>query len=154
MIRKVKNWLGIESVDVELTVAESINLKSGSVTGTYSIVTQSEQHIRSAEFKLVERYKRGRRKSKLIDEYVIGRTVINIDQTILPDEEIKEEFDVPFQISKSGMERFGDKNFVYKGLSKLAKLAKNASSEYYLIVELDVQGNRLKPYDKVELVKN
>jgi len=50
------------------------------------------------------------------------------------------------------MDRFGDKNFLYKGVSSLAKLLKNAKSKYTLIAEVSVKGNKLKPYDKVELV--
>jgi hypothetical protein len=45
----------------------------------------------------------------------------------------------------------GDKNILYKGLSKLAKLTKNTSSEYYLIAEAIVAENKLKPFDKMLL---
>ena len=103
---------------------------------------------------MVERYTRGRRKSKLIDEYTIGELSKIVDKSIIEDQIISEEFTLHFEISKSGMERFGSKNFLYSGLSQLAKLAKNAKSTYFLTVEVDVKGNKLKPYDKVELVAN
>ena len=154
MIRKVKNWLGIEAVKVELIMPETFAPEDGKISGRLIISSQSEQFVNTLNLTLVERYTRGRRKSKLIDEYTIGELSKIVDKSIIEDQIISEEFTLHFEISKSGMERFGSKNFLYSGLSQLAKLAKNAKSTYFLTVEVDVKGNKLKPYDKVELVAN
>jgi len=153
MIRKVKNWLGIEAVKVELLTPETFAVKDGHVSGTVVISSQSDQYVEGITLTLVERYSRGRRKkSKLVDEYEIGSLSITIDQEISAEQEISQTFDLSFEISESGMDKFGSKNIFYSGISALAKLAKNAKSTYFLTAEVDVKDNKLKPYDKVELV--
>jgi len=152
MLKKVKNWLGIEGVKVELLVPEEFSLKSEQVAGKILVSTQSEQFVEDATITLKERYKRGRRKSKLIDEYTIGTLIIPINQVVSPDVELEKEFELGFHQLKTPIEKWGDRNFLYKGLSKLAKIAKNAHSTFEIIVELNVKGNRLKPYEKRVLV--
>ena len=59
---------------------------------------------------------------------------------------------MPFNPLKSGIEKWGDKNILYKGVTSVVKILKNAKSTYSLTVEVTVKGNKLKPYDKATLV--
>ena len=152
MLKKVKNWLGIEGVKIKLDVPETFKLKDQELTGSYTISSLSEQYIESIRLVLVEKYVRGRRKSKLIDEYILGEKVVDVNKSIDNQELIVEMFSLKFHPIKSAMDRFGDKNFLFKGIMGAAKLLKNAKSQYYLIVEATVSGNKLKPYDKVDIV--
>ena len=45
MIRKVKNWLGIEAVKVELVVPETFSVKGGMASGSVLISSQSDSFI-------------------------------------------------------------------------------------------------------------
>ncbi len=152
MLKKVKDWLGIEGVKVDLDVTEEFRLKDEMINGIIKISTQSDQHLEKATITLKEKYKRGRRKSKLIDEYLLGTVEINLTQAIDKDQLIEQEFQLKFSPVKSAVDRWGDKNFIYRGISSLAKLAKNAHSTYEVMVEITVKGNKLKPYKKVEIV--
>ncbi len=151
MIKKVKDWLGIEGVKVSLDVEDTFDLHDGILTGSFTISSQSDQEVEDVKLIFKEKYSRGRRKSKLIDEYVLGEETIAISQKIDKDTLITQRFELPFETLKSSMDRFGDKNFVYRGISSFAKLIKNAKSKYYLVIEASVKGNKLKPYDKIEL---
>lgn len=152
MIRKVKDWLGIEGVKIELEVPETFTLKNGSLSGSYKISSLSDQFVVGVKLILKEKYTRGRRKSKLIDEFVIGESEMVVNQSIDKENVIVNSFELNFNAIQSPMDRFGDKNPIYSGLSSIAKLLKNAKSKYYLIGEVTVKGNKLQPYDKVELV--
>ncbi len=152
LIKKVKDWLGIEGVKIALSLPETMDLKDRLVTGSYSISTQSDQYIESVTLILKEKYSRGRRKSKLIDEYILKEETIIIDAAIMTDEVITQEFELTYDPLKSAMDKMGDKNFLYRGLTSIAKIIKNTKSTYTLIAEVSVKGNKLKPYDKMELV--
>lgn len=152
MFKKVKDWLGIEGVKVQLTIPQEFVVKSGEIEGGIVVTSQSEQYVESAIVILKERYKRGRRKSKLIDEYTIGSIDMVIQKPITTEEILDIPFVLPFAPLTSPMDRWGKKNFIFKGISGLAKLAKNAHSSYEIVVELSVRGNKLKPYHKMEIV--
>ena len=152
MFKKVKDWLGIEGVKLVLDVPETIDIDTKTLKGHFTISTQSAQYLEEITFTLKERYRRGRRKSKLIDEYVLGKMTLPLHMQIQPTDVVHRPFEIRFDEMKSGMDRFGDRNILYKGISALAKLVKNAKSEYFILAEVSVKGNRLKPYDQKELV--
>lgn len=152
MLKKVKDWLGIEGVKVELEIPQEFRLKDELIEGVIRITSQSDQLVEKAVITIKEKYKRGRRKSKLIDEYQLGEEEMELGLSINKDEVVERPFQLKFTPIKSPMERWGDKNFLYKGISSLAKLAKNAHSSYEVIVEITVKGNKLKPYSKSVIV--
>ena len=152
MLKKVKDWLGIEGVKVELELPEEFRLRDELIEGVIRITSQSDQHVEKATISIKEKYKRGRRKSKLIDEYHLGKEEMDLGVSIAKDEIIERPFQLKFSPLKSPMDRWGDKNFLYKGLSSLAKLAKNAHSSYEVVVEITVRGNKLMPYCKSVIV--
>lgn len=152
MIKKVKDWLGIEGVKIQLSMPETFTLSNNRIEGSYTISSQSDQYIESVHLVLKEKYFRGRRKSKLIDEYILAEAVYPIDQAIDRESILQKDFELQFESIKSPIDKFGDKNFLYQGITILAKLIKNAKSQYSLTIEVKVKGNRLKPYDKANLV--
>ncbi len=152
LIKKVKDWLGIEGVNITLTVPETFKRKDGKIDGTYAISSQSDQHVVEVVLTLKEKYSRGRRKSKLIDEYIIGEDRYVINEPIQKDQVITKEFSLVYQPLNSGIEKWGKKNVVYGGVASLMKLMKNTKSTYTLTAEISVKGNKLKPYDEVVMV--
>lgn len=152
IIKKVKDWLGIEGVKIGLALPETFKIKEGLITGSYSVSSQSEQYIESIRIILKEKYIRGRRKSKLIDEYVLVEDVVSINEPIAKDEVITKEFTLEFSELKSAVDKLGDKNILYRGITSIAKMLKNAKSEYSVTAEVSVKGNKLKPYDTVIIV--
>lgn len=146
MLKKVKNWLGIEGVQLEfLNIPEKVESEN-MIVGSIRLTSKSDQFITDISVTVKEKYTRGRRKSKLTDEFEIGSIIlpVNLELSTTESQEIK--FDVPYQLLKSEIETWGDKNVLYKGVSKAAQFFKNAKSKYFVLVEANVKGNRLKPY--------
>jgi len=152
LFKKVKDWLGIEGVNIALTVAETFKVKDGTIEGAFAISSQSEQYIDEVAITLKEKYSRGRRKSKLIDEYVVGEKRYAINESILKDQVISKDFELAFEPLSSGIEKWGDKNIFYGGVVSVMKIMKNTKSTYTLTAEVSVRGNKLKPYDEIIIV--
>ena len=77
MIGKIKNYLGIESVKIEIDIPDEINADDEIIVGKLIILSQRSQVINSIEIKLVENYQRGRGKKKLINDYTAGLMTFN-----------------------------------------------------------------------------
>lgn len=148
MFGKMKRWLGIEGVKIELIVPETASKKSKKVDGIINLSTMHPQKIDKLHVKMIEIYKRGRKEEKRIDEYLIGEIFMNEEIEVLSDELIEIEFTLPFELIKSEIEAFGDKNFLAKGISNLAKRSNAVNSTYRIEAEVFIKGTRLNPYDK------
>ena len=148
MIGRVKKWLGIEGVKLEIVVAPDHRRRNGKVEGRIRFQSLNAQTVTSIRIALVEKYTRGRGKEKLIDEYELGE--VSLKQTIeVPAEEIVEvPFSLPFKVIKSDMDEFGDRNFIYGGLARAAKAIQAVRSDYRVEAEAKVKGVALNPFDK------
>jgi hypothetical protein len=151
MLKKVKNWLGIEGVHLSINGIQ-VDPQNHNIKGIIDFTTKSPQLISCVNIAITEKYSRGRRKkSKLVDEYTIAQKRIVINQSITIDQELNIPFSIQYQLLESEIDQMGNKNIFFKGLSTLAKFAKNASSEYFLLIEAEVDGNRLRPFDKIAI---
>lgn len=148
MFKKVKNWLGIEGVKVELVLPEIAFTQVGAVSGQVRFFSKTAQTVQGLKLKMVEKYSRGRGEERLVDEYTMGE--IEIQQTIaVPAEEIVEiGFTLPFQKVQTPIEEFGQKNILTGGLTRLAKVLSKVKSEYRIEAEAQVAGTGLPPFDK------
>ena len=151
MIGKVKKWLGIEGVKLELEMPEEVVVDSGEISGTIKFSSMHTQMVQTIRIVLIEKYKRGRRKNKMIDEYKLGEIELVEDIEVLADTVVEVEFQLPFELVESEMDSLQSKNFFMKGLVKTAKLLKGAKSTYRLEAEADVKGVALNPFDKKEV---
>ncbi len=148
MIGRVKKWLGIEGVKLEIVVAPEQRQKLQQIEGRIRFQSLNAQTVAGIRIALVEKYTRGRGKDKLIDEYELGE--ISIDQTFeVPAEEIVEvPFTLPYKLVKSEVDQFGDRNLLYNGLAKAAKAIQAVRSDYRIEAEAKVKGVALNPFDK------
>ena len=83
MLGKVKNWLGIEGVKMEIETPDRVKLRDGVLKGTILFQSMSDKKVSKVKFKLIEKYTRGRGKSKLINEYTLGEMEANESVTFL-----------------------------------------------------------------------
>ncbi len=148
MLRRVKKWLGIEGVKVELLIPGKLSQKNGILTGSVRFSSMNTQTVTSLHFKLIEKYSRGRRKSKLTDEYILSEKVVPVLIEVPAHEPVYYHFDLPFEMIRSKMDELEGKNFILKGLVKAAKSVKSVRSEYRLEVEADIVGTALNPFDR------
>ena len=147
MLGRVKQWLGIEGVKLELLLPEEIRADAGVVEGQVRFHSMHPQVVKSIRIYLVERYKRGRGKNKLIDEYQLGSIELDEDINIPADVPVEVDFALPFTLAKSQIDRFGDQNFVFKGVASAAKFLKGVKSEFRIVAEANVRGTALNPFD-------
>ncbi len=148
MFGKVKQWLGIEGVKVELVLPEQVSASSDVIEGKLRFQTMNTQRVKSIKVVLTEKYTRGRFKNKLTDQYKIAEIEQAMDILVPADEPIEIDFLLPFSIVKSDMDELADKNVVFRKLVNAAKLAKNVKSEYTLEAEAVIEGTALNPFDK------
>ncbi|MBI1225543.1 MAG: hypothetical protein GC192_09940 [Bacteroidetes bacterium] len=148
MFGKVKKWLGIEGVKVELLLPEMAFEEVGAVSGQMLFHSKNRQLVTGVRLKMIEKYSRGRGNEKLVDEYQLGQIALKQKIEVPADEPIAVEFTLPFQIHKSSVDEFGDKNFLTNGLVSLAKKVQAVNSEYRIEAEADVEGTVLNPFAK------
>lgn len=148
MLGRVKKWLGIEGVKVELILPETVSTREGIIRGSVRLSSMNAQSVTGLHFKLIEKYVRGRRKSKLTDEYLLAEKEIPVLIEVPAHQPIDYQFDIAFDIIESEMDRLESKNILLKGLVKAAKKIKAVKSEYRLEVEADVLGTALNPFDR------
>ena len=152
MFGKVKRWLGIEGVKIEMILPDEVSAASGVIEGKLKFESMHLQTVTKIRLTLTEKYIRGRWKNKLTDQYKIGEIELSEDIEVPAHEVIMMDFELPFTVIKSEMDELGDKNFVFKKLVDAAKTLKNVKSEYYLEAEAAVRGTALSPFDK-QLIK-
>ncbi len=151
MFGKVKRWLGIEGVKIEMILPDEVSGSSGVIEGKLRFESMHLQTVTKIKITLTEKYIRGRFKNKLTDQYKIGEIEFDEKIEIPAHEVILIDFELPFTIVKSDMDELGDKNIVFKKLVDTAKALKNVKSEYYLEAEAEVNGTALSPFDKQQI---
>jgi hypothetical protein len=151
MFGKVKRWLGIEGVKIELLIPDQVLGKSGVIDGKLRFYTMHTQKVKKIRVTLSEKYTRGRFKNKLADLYKLAEIELNEDIEVPADDPIEVDFELPFKLVKSDMDELGDKNLVFRKVVNTAKLLKNVKSEYLLEAEAEVEGTALNPFDKKEV---
>ena len=151
MFGKVKRWLGIEGVKIEMILPDEVSGSSGVIEGKLRFESMHLQTVTKIKITLTEKYIRGRFKNKLTDQYKIGEIELDEKIEVPAHEVILLDFELPFTIVKSNMDELGDKNFVFKKLVDTAKALKNVKSEYYLEAEAEVNGTALSPFDKQQI---
>ena len=148
MLGKVKKWLGIEGVKVELQIPDSFSRKDELIEGTLIFTSMNNQTVNGIKLKLIEKYSRGRKKNKLVDEYKMGEIVIDEVFEVFAEEELIIPFELPVKIVHSEMDDYERKFFLFVPFVKTAKFIRGVKSEYRVEVEADVQGTKLDPFDK------
>lgn len=148
MFGKVKKWLGIEGVKLELEVPEMAFEEVGSISGQVVFRSKHTQTVTSIRVLMIERYSRGRGKEKLIDEYLLGEITLKQRIVVPAEEPIAVDFTLPFALLKAPIDEFASRNFINKGLAKLAKTFRNTKSEYRIEAEAQVEGTALNPFDR------
>ncbi len=151
MLGKVKKWLGIEGVKIELQIPETFSSKDEKISGSILFTSMNDQSVNGYQLTLIEKYSRGRRKNKLVDEYKIGEITIEDTFEVSADEELIKSFDLPFKISHSDMDKIEKKFFIFKPFVMTAKFIKGVKSEYRIEVEADVEGTKFDPFDKKKI---
>lgn len=148
MFGKVKKWLGIEGVKLELVLPDHAFKEVGALSGQIRFFSKNTQKVTSIKIAIIEKYKRGRGKEKLIDQYELGEITLDQEFEVPENEPLEIDFTLPFSLVKSEMDELGDKNFMTGGIVKVAKMISAVKSDFYVLAEAKVEGTALNPFDK------
>ena len=148
MLKKVKKWLGIEGVKLELVLPEMAFEEVGALSGKIRFYSKNTQTVQNIKMVMIEKYSRGRGKEKLVDEYLLGEMTLEKTIEVPADDMVEIGFTLPFQKVKSPVDEFGDRNVLTGGLIKIAKALRNVKSEYRIEAEAKVEGTALNPFDR------
>ena len=151
MIGKVKKWLGIEGVKMELLFDEDTTNKKGIVSGLIRFTSMNAQVVSRIKVVLIERYSRGRGKEKLVDEYELGSLQLEEDIEVPAGEFVEVEFNLKYKLVRSEMDELEKSNFFMSPLVKVAKRISAVKSEYRVEAEAKVKGTALNPFDRKEI---
>lgn len=151
MIDKVKKWLGIEGVKLELILDEDAASQPGMVSGLIRFTSMHSQVVSKIKVVFIERYSRGRGKEKLVDEYELGSIVLEEDIEVPASEEVEVEFSVSYKLVRSDMDEIEKSNFLLAPFVKVAKTISAIKSEYRVEAEAKVKGTALNPFDRKEV---
>lgn len=155
MFGKVKKILGIEGVKVTLQIPEKISIKDKTLTGLIELTSLSDnQEVTEITIQLLEKYSRGRGDKRLVNEYILGKTILREKLQISKGEWVQIPFVLDFIYADSEMDRIGNTNFFTKQIVALAKKIKDVQSEYRVILEAKCKDTTLHPFDEkyIELV--
>jgi hypothetical protein len=151
-LKKIKQGLGIGTVDLSLEVPPSVSGESGQILGSVVVTAKSDQQISALNLKLLEEFSTGRGEDKETREFELGTT--SFDQPI----ELKEgesktiEFTMPFALRKSTAQSLSDKGGALGALGKAAKFAGAEKSTYKVEVEAKIEGTMLSPDDSKSIM--
>ena len=151
MLNRMKDYLGIEGINVKLDIEEPIVRDSQRIRGRVMLSSHREQRIEYVRLTLTERYARGRGKEKLVDEYEIGSLRLRINAVVPAKKPVYVPFKLNFVQANSPIEDLADRNPLMRPLSFLAKKIKSVSSRYFVRVEAEVPGTALNPFDQQEV---
>lgn len=151
MLKKVKKWLGIEGVKITIEVPETVSIKGKEINGKLIFESRQDSEVESIRMRFIERFTRGRRSNKLIDEYVLGESEVAGSFHVSAFEPAEIDFSLPFDILQSDMDRWERKNILFKGIIRTAKWARGVKSTFRVELEADVKGMAISPLVKKEV---
>lgn len=148
MFKKLKDILGIEGIKIQVVFDEPVVYDEEVIHGHLVFTTLREQEIEFIELKLIEKYERGRKENKLIDEYELGKIILANSFVVTKGKQIKIEFQLPFMRTLSEMDHISEQNIFNRGLVSIAKKLKGVKSTYTLIAKAKVKGTTFSPATK------
>jgi hypothetical protein len=147
MLGKMKQWLGIEGVKIELELPARFSPDQGTINGKVRLYSKNPQSVSAIRLVIRERYSRGRKEEQLVDEYELGELIIRDNIDVPAEGEVVEvPFSLLFEPVRSEVEAFGSRNIFFKGLAWVANKTRNAESEYRIEAEAQVKGVGLNPF--------
>jgi len=146
MFGKVKQFLGIEGVKLEIILPDEIYAFDGVIEGKLRFRSMNEQTVKAIRVVLIERYSRGRKGERLTDDYELGELIIKKAFTVPANQTIERDFTLKFKMVNSEMDDLENKNILFGGLVKVAKMLQGVNSEHRLEATAEVGGVALNPF--------
>lgn len=150
MIERVKNWLGIEGVKMELDIPLSIPADKYILYGILHFTSLREQYIESLSFSLIETYKRGRGDNKRINDNLLAHEIRDVQLHIREKSNYAYPFELNFNRFESNIDQLS-KKLVLRPFTKTVKWINGVKSSYVLHVSAQIKGNKLQPHIRQQI---
>ncbi|MBX7242003.1 MAG: sporulation protein [Bacteroidia bacterium] len=153
LLDKIKQFFGVGTVSVKLSVPASFSSKESVMKGSVTITGKSDQQIESVEVELQEKWTKGKGDDVTEKTFTLGSIKLNEGFAIKKDEVKTINFEVPYDIVKSDNDRLKEKGGVLGGLGKVGSFLDNERSEFSVICTVDVKGATFDPNDIANIKK-
>lgn len=151
MIRKVKNWLGIEGVKIKLELPSDLREGQSKIKFVLSLSSLTDQKIKQIHLTLKEVYKRGRGDHHRITEYILAEWTQDQKVEIRKNDPLFIPIVLHPNWQLSPIDRWRKKGQIQNLLGSWARKLHRAKSEFIVEVNLDVAKTKLNPYHVTRL---
>ncbi len=151
MLGRLKKMLGIDGLKIEIITSEGYNSDHSYIDGELILLSKYQLVVESIEIRVIEKYSRGRFRTKKTDEYDIGSIKTGFSLSMASNKLITIPFKIPVDYLMSSMDKFGSKNFIFRGLARGAKILKGVNSQYRIEVEAKIQGSGINTFAKTDI---
>ena len=152
MIDRFKKVLGIEGVKISLKLNSPYQISDQFIDGVIILETKTDAVVTEIQLQLIEKYVRGRKENKLVNDYIIGNLKLKDKIIVTKDKEIEIPFKLDYIIAESPMDSAAKGNLFYKSAVKVAKLIKGVKSTYRVDAKVLTKGTKLHAVYSEEVV--
>ncbi|MDQ3141631.1 MAG: hypothetical protein M3Q56_05220 [Bacteroidota bacterium] len=152
MFKKIKNWLGIESVKINFD--ENIIVTEDSINGQILMRSFNNSLVTEIDIQLTEHYQKGRGKTKQRQDFILGNKLLTGEWIVSKGVSVTIPFTLSFQKIQSKIERMEEKNRFIKPISRLAKLISAVHSDYRLSAAARIRSSSIKAVTNIPLSGN
>jgi len=143
MIDRFKKVLGIEGVKIKLKLNSPYRITDKFIDGVVILDSKSDAIVQHIQVQLIEKYERGRRDKKLINDYIIGNLEFTDKIIVKKDQQVEIPFKLDFIVAESPMDNVAKDSIFYKGVVSLAKMIKGVKSSYSISAKVKTKGTKL-----------
>lgn len=143
--QKVKQFLGIVGVKVEMEVADTFSKKGSTLQGKVIITSKSDQQILSVEVGFEEVWRIGKGEDETMKTFDLGEWKSEEVFDIKAGETRVFPFTLNYSLIKSENDRMMESSKVGKALGGLGKLMDGEKSNFWLKAMADVKGAAFDP---------
>ena len=145
MIKKLKDILGIEGVKIDMILPETFDIEGDLLIGEVVLSSQNDKIVEGLEIKLIEKYKRGKKDSLLVNEYTLGHLKLDLLIPILAHQDEHLEFKLPYNRMLSDMDKLQKSSLIGGLIVPFAKKIKGVNSVYKVEATAYIKGTKLHP---------
>lgn len=148
----VKNWFGMVGVDLELQVPTEVTGETGTITGSVSVTSKTDQEMLTLEVEFEEEWKTGRGADAETQTLTLGEQKVVLNKPIKAGESVNIPFEFVYELEKSTAQSLAEKGGALGALGKLGGAMSGEKSTYQISACLDLKGVALDPTTEVQVM--
>ncbi len=143
--QKVKQFLGIVGVKVEMQVDDTFSKTGSVIQGKVIITSKSDQQILAVKVSFEETWKIGKGESETVKNFDLGEWMSEQEFSIKAGQTKEFPFTMNYSMIKSENDRMAESSSVGKALGGIGKMLDGEQSVFKLIAMADVKGAAFDP---------